>query len=348
MSEIKIRQTIPDAWAKLGHCPLCAAPGMRVNHPAFGADQLQCTDCGAAFEVELDGARLHVCHWPDSLAPLHEMVGFGWITAAELQTLVRQAVPAPANTSPGAPGQTPIASPKTGADSRMQNAAGVATQTPVLTQKSGPPAPVPTEIAVRIKKLRTLGNSPNQIRTILTQTEKDPQRVQTILGIIAQMERQEQARQRNRLRLSLGIVGVMILLLVGAGFVLQKNYRTTLVAAGSALQDTAVPNVAKILNLTTPVVQYGAAPPGGSSGSASVCPPTPQKAAALFGGLEADWYSPRNSNGWIMVHQGQPTDIYIPGGMTAAYLQLGKTLQMVNVTGPATMSGVFYIAVSCP
>jgi hypothetical protein len=348
MSEIKIRQTIPDAWAEQGQCPLCAAPGMRVQHPTDGADQLQCAACGVTFEVELNGARLHVCHWPDSLAFLHETVAYGWMTLAELLALIRQADPASAPTSPATPGRPPIASPKTEADSGLQKDAGTITRTSAPSPEHRPPAPNAAEIFVLVKKLRTLGNSPKQIRIILTQAEKDPERVQAILGIVAQMERQEQTRQGNKLRLSLSLVGLLIIILVGIGFVLQKNYQTTIVAAGSVLQNTAVPDLAKILNLNTPVVKYGAAPPGSSSGSESVCPPNSKRAAALFGGQEADWYSPQNSNGWIMVHQGQPTEIYIPAGMTAAYLKLGKSLQMVNVNGPATLSGVYYIAVSCP
>ena len=350
MSEIKIRQTIPDAWAKQGRCPLCAAPGMRVLHPAAGADQLQCAVCGVAFEVELDGARLLVCRWPDSLAFLHEMVAYGWMTAAELLTLIQQIVPAPVSTSPAAPGRPPIPTTPTKAemDPGMQKASGAAARTAAPSQKPGPLAPDATEISIHVKNLRSLGNSPKQIRTILTQAESEPERIQAILGIIAQVERQEQARQGKKLRLSLGVVGVMVLILVGAGFVLQKDYQTKLAAAGSALQETAAPNLAKILNLNTPVVIYGAAPPSSYSGNGNVCPRTSQKAAALFGGQPANWYSPPNSNGWVMIHQGQATDIYIPRGMTAAYLQLGKSLQMVNVVGPATLSGVSYIAVSCP
>jgi hypothetical protein len=349
MSEIKIRQTIPDAWAEQGRCPLCAAPRIRVQHPAAGADQLQCAACGVAFEMELDGARLHVCRWPDSLAFLHEMVAYGWMTATELRTLIQQVVPAPAPTSPAAPGRPPIPITPTKAetDPGMQKAAGEAARRPGLSQKPGPHALDATEISIRIKKLRALGNSPKQIRTTLTQAESEPERIQAILGIIVQVERQEQARQGKKLRLSLGIVGVMVLILVGAGLVLQKDYQNKQ-AAGSALQGTAAPALAKILNLNTPVVKYGAAPPSDSSDSESGCPRTSQKAAALFGGQPANWYSPQNSNGWVMIRQGQATDIYIPGGMTAAYLQLGKSLQLVDVTGPATLSGVYYIAVSCP
>ena len=359
MSEIKIRQTIPDAWAQHGRCPFCAASGMRVQHPAAGADQLQCMACGLTFEVELDGARLHISHWPDSLPFMHIMVSDTWMTAAELRALIqRMAAPpsVPASISPAAPDQSsfPITPVKSDTDLGMPDAAVVTTWTPTPPQASAPPALDPTGIAIRIKKLRALGNSPKEIQTILTQSEKEPERAQAILRIIAQMEHQEQSRQWKKLRLSLGIVGGLGIILLGAGFVFLKNYQNKPVGAGPAgqntpAQDTPVPNpVVKALNLNTPVVNYNAGPPSSSTGDASVCPRTSQQAADLFGGQPGDWVSPPSSNGWIMVRKGKSADIFVPKGMKAAYLQLGNSLQLVDLDGPATLSGVYYIAVSCP
>jgi rubredoxin len=53
MSEIKVRDSIPDAWANKGCCPLCAASKMQVQHQSAGPDQLRCDACGVVFEVEL-------------------------------------------------------------------------------------------------------------------------------------------------------------------------------------------------------------------------------------------------------------------------------------------------------
>ena len=195
-----------------------------------------------------------------------------------------------------------------------------------------------------------MGNSPKEIRASLTRAEKDPERIQAILAIIARLDRQEQTRQGKKLRRVIGILGLLALLLVGAGFVYQKNLQTKPAQAGLNLQNTQAPNLAvKILNLNTPLVKYGAAPPGISTGDAGTCPHTAGQAASLFGGQPSDWVSPPNSSGWIMIRKGKPADIYVPKGMKAAYLQLGSTsMQLVDVDGPATLSNAYYIAVSCP
>ncbi len=352
MSEIKVRQIIPEAWAERGQCPFCAATGMRLQHPATGADQLQCTACGLAFELEMEGAHLHVCHWPNSLPFLHLMAPDAWLTPTSLRTIIQQltapsATPAsPSPTTPPIP--IPLAQAKTSPGTQISG--GDATPAASPSKNSSLPVLDTTGIILRIKKLQALGNTPKEIQTILTQTEMDPDRIQRIIGITDQMERQERARQAKKLRRSFGILGVVVLILVAAGFILQKMYQSEgPAAAGAQLQATQAPNlVVKILNLSTPVVHYGGYPPGGSTSSAANCPQTSQEAANLFGGFPTDWNSPPDSNGWFMIRKGTPAVVFIPNGMKAAYLQLGNRLQLVEVSGPATLSGVYYIALSCP
>ena len=330
---------------------------MRVQHTTTCADQLLCTACGLAFELELDGVRLHVSHWPDSLPFLHIMVPDDWRTAADLRSVVKQMTSAPGISTPASlsePGQPPLPITPAKAEStpEKQVPAGITNlPSPELTP-SAPPAPDAATIGIRVKQLRALGNSPKEIRATLTQPEKDPQRVQAILGIIARMEHQEQARQGKKLLWSLGILGVVVILLVGAGYLLQASFlnqnQSTSGAAGT-LQATQPSDLAvKLLKLNTPVVNYGAVPPGGAKASTSVCPRTAQEAADLFGGQPADWYYPPGSHGWVMARTGASANIYVPGGMKAAYLQLSNRLQLVEVQGPATLSDAYYVAISCP
>ncbi|MCX6034699.1 MAG: hypothetical protein NTV38_06955 [Chloroflexi bacterium] len=315
MSEIKVRDSIPDAWANKGCCPLCAASKMQVQHQSAGPDQLRCAACGVVFELELDSARLHVTHWPDSFALLRETIAEGWLTAAEVRTLIQQIVSSPALLVPA--------------------------------QRNNRSKPdIPDEMVVRAKKLSDLGNTPAQIRVILSQTETDPDRIQAALEVASQVERQEQVRQRKKLRLSMGIIGAIVIICVGAGIFLQEMFFSKQTGAASPLQATLIPNLAKILNLDTPVVQYNVAPP--VSSGASVCPRTAAEAAVMFGGQPDKWSSPPSSNGWIMIDTSQGNTIYTPLGMTAAYLQLGSNVVLVEVSGPAKLSNVYYIAISCP
>ena len=101
---------------------------------------------------------------------------------------------------------------------------------------SDPPALDSDAIGIRIKQLRALGNSPREIRATLTKAETDPERVQAILGIITRMEHQEQTRQSNKLVWALGILMVVVILLVGIGYIFQQNFlnQNQPVAAGAA------------------------------------------------------------------------------------------------------------------
>ena len=317
MSEIKARVDIPVAWAEQGRCPVCSTPKMQVQHKNGSPDQLRCMACGVAFEVEADGAHLHITQWPDSVAVPGGNVIEGWLTAVELHRLAQQPDSNPASSAP--------------------------------VQKDLPSKPhLPEDMIIRARKLRDLGNSPAQIRTILAQTEKDPERIRAAMEIARQIEQQEQIRQRKKIQVSMGIIGAIVVICVGAGVFLQRMVFSSPIGIAAPLQATLVPNLAKILNLSTPVVQRNVAPPGSNTSSTEGCPRNAAAAASMFGGQADKWSSPAKSNGWIMIDMSQGNTIFTPSGMTAAYLQLGSNVILVEVMGPATLNNVYYIAISCP
>ena len=245
---------------------------MRVQHLAAGADQLLCTACGLAFEMEMDGSRLYVSRCPDALPFLQIMVPDEWRTATELRSLVKQSTSGPGIAGPmplASTSHSPLPIPPGKAEVALekQDPAGLASLPPAAPSKSAPPPPDAIAIGIRVKQLRALGNSPKEIRTTLIQGEKDPDRVKAILGVITLMERQEQTRQSNKLFWSLGILVVVLILLVGAGYNLQGRNQTQNQpgAAGPTIQNTQPPNpVVQLMKLNTPVVNYNAAPPAAS------------------------------------------------------------------------------------
>ena len=358
-----IRQQIPGLWAEKGHCPLCNSAKMRVLHPTEGADQLSCASCGLAFELEMDGARLHVTHWPDALPFLDITTPDEWRTVTELRNVVKQPASTPSMPAPATPvlAVSPQAS-LPGAPAKVQalpgkpDSANVASPPPAAARKPAAPALDAAEIELRVKSLRALGDSPKDIRTILTRTEKDPERAKAILNIIDQMERKEQARQSRKLVWSLTffVIFAVIVVWVGYNFIKNSSQENQPVAGegGSTFQDTKTlsPNmIVKIMKLETPVVNQGVVPSGKPDVVVTLCPHTAEDAAALFGGDPADWYYPPSANGWVMVRkEGTSANIYIPRGMKAAYLQMGSNLQLVEVLGPATLNNTHYVAVSCP
>jgi hypothetical protein len=330
---------------------------MRVQHGAAGPDRLFCSACGLAFELEMEGARLHISRWPDALPFMLIMIPDEWRTAAELRSLVRQNISATdlaTPTSPAASVQLPLPIPPAKTEIALEP------PVPVVLASLPPAAPSkPTSapldadaIGIRIKQLRALGNSSKEIRTTLTQAETDLERVKAILGILNRMECQEQSRQSKKLFWSLGILAALVIILVAASHILQvrTQEQSQANAAGPTIQSTQPPNpLAQLLKLNTPVVNYNAAaPPVAYSTLTGGCPRTAQEAADLFGGQPADWYYPPGSHGWVLARTASSTNIFVPKGMKAAYLLLSDKLNLIEVQGPASLSGAYYAAISCP
>jgi hypothetical protein len=330
---------------------------MRVQRGAAGPDRLFCNACGLAFELEMEGARLHVSRWPDGLPFLLIMIPDEWRTTAELRSLVRQNISANDLAAPISPAASvqlppPIPTAKTEIALEPPVPVGLASLTQAAPSKPTSALLDTDAIGIRIKQLRALGNSSKEISTTLTQAETDPERVKAILGILYRMERQEQTRQSKKLFWSLGILAALVILLVAAGYVLQikTQNQAQANAAGPAGQKTPPPNpLAQLLKLNTPVVNYNAvAPPVADTTLTSGCPRTAQEAADLFGGQPADWYYPPGSHGWVLARTASSTNIFVPKGMKAAYLLLSDKLNLIEVQGPASLSGAYYAAISCP
>ena len=322
MDERKARLNIPDTWGTQARCPQCGSPGMRLLHIPGAPDQLTCTTCGIGFELALKSASIHVRTWPEELAILRTDVADRWITVAELKALARL-----------------VAAQKKGTASTQ------------ATPKTPAPTPgVAAGVTQRVENLFKLGNTPAQIRAILQQGESDPQRLEAGLQAVSILERQENQHQQIKLRNSLVVIGLTVVVLVAAGFIYQRTHLPGTVGSGevSPLIATQVPNLAKVLHLSTPVVEHNVLSSSSASNTASTCPRDAGEAATVFGGQAANWSSPPGSNGWMMLTTGQADIINVPANMTAAYLELGNAIKMVTVDGPVTLHNISYVAISCP
>lgn len=321
---------------------------MVIIHVHGQPDQLRCNQCNLAFEFELNGPRLHVTHWPMILEEL-DGITEDWQTVSELRTLAQKVTGTPVLPRPVAPTQMPVPAPSP-----------IAVPAPVAGPSSNAqPAPVPNqparvhvsdEFIVRIKKLRDLGNTPQQIQRILAGEGKTPEEIQAGFEVTDILLKQDQARQQKKLWRSLGVTAVIILLCISTlavlGNMLTREDEDKPVAVANA-QNTMVPQVVEALHLSTPRVEYAANPPSAAS-ALTGCPKTAAQAALVFGGDVANWTTPPGSNGWIMIDPAKGNSIYIPENMTAAYMELGESMTLSEVFGPAQMENVYYIAISCP
>jgi hypothetical protein len=328
MSIITARPSIPDTWGEKAQCPLCATRGLFVHQQPEQPDQLRCPKCRLAFEVENGGARLHVARWPAALEELDGLTK-DWLTVAELRELAKKVVSAPAT-------------PQTASVPIRSKSEGLA---------PGPERPVKAAISdetiMRVKALRDLGNSEYQVRQILLGEGKTLAEVQATISAANEMDKKDRSRQQRKLWRSLTATMLALFVCIGSGVLLQSGFSDNKPEIIANAQASVAPQAADALHLNTPVVQYAPNPPAAAS-VITGCPGNAEEAAMLFGGKSFNWKSPPGSNGWFMIDIEQGNSIYVPSNMTAAYMELGAAINLVEIRGPVTMQDVYYIAISCP
>jgi hypothetical protein len=319
---------------------LCQHHGLSVQHRSPEPDQFRCGSCHLAFELAETGSSLHVTHWP---AALDELDGLAedWLSADELQSLAHKIavrIPKAATGDPHMPAIHP--SPAM---------AAIEPPSKPIKQDEIPHASqsVSDELVIRIRGLRATGRNQHQIRRILLQEGKSPDELNAAFRIVDGQEKQEHKRQKSKLLWSLVMTALFLLVcFISTGILVQlpAEDKPQIVAAAQA---TLAPSIAESLHLNTPVVSYSNNPPPAAY-SISGCPRYADQAALLFGGDAANWSSPPGSNGWFMIDPTGSNRVYVPAEMTAAYMQVGDQIVLVEVRGPANMDNVSYVAISCP
>ena len=202
------------------------------------------------------------------------------------------------------------------------------------------------EVSRTVESLHGLGNTPAQILAILEENEPDPQRIEATREAVNRLERTLRELQVRRLRSSLILAGTILILVIGVGIVLSGKFQGASNATGSSPKTLVTLDPVKVLLLDAPLIEPSSIPEGTASGKVSGCPNSPAEAAAMFGGQVDKWSSP-SSSGWVMLTTSQATTIFVPKNMSAGYLQFRNQLSLTQVDGPATLTDIFYVVISC-
>lgn len=335
------RKSLPDAWGERAQCPYCRTAGLSVQHRPPEPDQFRCGKCSLAFELAETGSSLHITHWPQALDEL-DGVAEDWLSPGELQALAQKI----AKRTPNAGGLN-LPGAEQARAFVAQNTAPQQARPEEQTGKTAPAHMGSDELVARIRSLRATGSNPNQIRRILLQEGIGADELNSAFRNVSILEKQEQNRQKKKLYRSLAITAVVLLAcLISAGILVRLPAEDKPQVIADA-QATLAPGIAESLHLNTPVVSYSNNPPPAAY-AITGCPRFADQAALLFGGDAANWTSPPGSNGWFMIDPTGNNRVYVPSDMTAAYMQLGDQIILVEVRGPAYMDNVSYVAISCP
>jgi hypothetical protein len=316
MTETQVRQSIPDDWSQKVTCPLCSVFKMHVVHLPASPDQLHCDGCGFSIEVELGGNLIRVMGWPESSRALEPEVADRWISVEEMQKLVREL------------------------PTRRHTEAAPESQPPQLDQH------ILDEMRHQVESLHDLGNTPQQILSVLEENELDPQRIAAGRALIDELEQRYKDDQRRKFRYTAALAAVILTVVIVLGYMLGRFLMEGSNGAISFLQTSALPGIVSALDVKTPVGGYNPTSAGSAPSGINGCPRTPEEAAAMFGGLAAQWSAP-SSHGWILVTTKQVGNIYVPETMTASYLQFNNELNLSQVAGPIFLKNIRYVAISC-
>lgn len=230
------------------------------------------------------------------------------------------------------------------------------------------------ELKRRASGLLALGNSPARIRKTLEGLGASPEQIDEVMSATETRLQQKERADSRYVWWLVGAVGLLMSMLVCIAVLLFEPSVAPVSAENTALSPTQRPqgtrppapiqaqtllpgipeglipkeiptNIPQDFMVATPVVITG----GSAGGSrAATCPKSSLEAANVFGGDPGNWQYDMQTNGWTMTNVGPGVPITVPGGMTAGFMTIVESIEMVSVEGPATIENVNFIAISCP
>lgn len=291
----------------------------------------------------MGGDRIRPKKLPPRLGHKSELAANTWLTAMELKALARQVMETPGMPPPPT---APII------------------QVPLApTLRVSPSIPSIEEVIERAKKLYALGNPPSQIKTILAGSRAAPEAVAAAMAEVTRFDRQKRQSSQRAVGWVMGVFGLVLVVLVGGGalMALRPASQSPIATArfnspptsapGNGFSLPSLPDLSAILPngaAATVAAQPTTAVQRGVGPGISKCPGTPRAAAELFGGEAEDWsQSPEFGGSWVLIAKGPAVTVQVPSNMSAGYFVLDNGLQMLSVLGPATLSNINFVTISC-
>ena len=122
----------------------------------------------------------------------------------------------------------------------------------------------------------------------------------------------------------------------------------TLIPPGVNIINVPTPDIIKLSpGAAVPVSESTAMPAQSQSGSTTRrygCPKNSKDAASLFGGNQNNWSLQQNQ--WVMLDNNGAT-INLPQRMSAGYLVISSGMEIKSVSGPAQMTNIYMVMISC-
>lgn len=308
-------QSIQAFWAMSLSCPVCNQRELEVIREAGVPDVLHCKVCGTEFELSQRGDLIRLMQYPKDLGI--DLYGV-WMPYGEVCQKM-------ASTLNGKRPTLPVMIAVTGQHKSMTR-----TESGKDNQQETKGSEEPPERAVQqAMKLLELGNSREEVRQIL---EKDPRltphQIERIMEIV-----EEPRRTRLLERFLLLVLVVLGLIVVGL-----LIYPSGIFNRAFAIVNGLVSGETALLSPPPTVTQYA------RQGRSFTCPPTPQGAAALFGGKVNHWHF--DGKNWIYTDI-QGISVYVPEGLSARYIYFNPVVEIKTIEGPALINPIMAVSIDC-
>lgn len=185
MSQYVSINRFPDTWGLNARCPVCKSRTMKVIHFDSAADQLHCQVCGVSFEVEEKGEHIFFTQTPFDL---ESQLKHHWVTRQQLAI-------------------------ELGNRNQMLNSQPISLEK-VNNQPKG--NPIRAEAVRRARKLVELGNSPEVIRSALSESMRlTDHAIEEIISDAVNVHKMKQ-KERNKKYwiIATGAIVIVILTIV--------------------------------------------------------------------------------------------------------------------------------------
>jgi hypothetical protein len=307
--EIHAKLLIPEELANHICCPVCGSICLSLRRSLDEADQLSCDSCKASFEISTDGEFVRLITPPPGLPT--DLLGH-WVDPRDVAA-------------------------------RGKNAVIAARQQEAELSSLWKSAPAPTidtaTLCEHAQQLLSLGNPREEVQHILESTRGvSAEQVAAAMACLPEPEK----RRGSWFYVGLGTISLLVIaiaVVVGLGLAHQR-------AQSTAETDNLPPAARALLNSGMAIMNIEPVKVTrlSRSGARLACPTQPANAARMFGGDSGAW-SPLQAS-WTMI-TSHPQAIYLPEGMRAEYLLLVDPPSMVAIQGPARLSNVVYISITC-
>lgn len=196
MSSFTARMEIPDAWAAKGRCPICNNSSLCIAHQPGFPDEMDCSTCGCAFEVESDGPAIRLVRTGPEMKLKLQAIEGTWVSAVDLhRQLYQPAVETPAQQV------EQVISIKESAPAYSAQGLPV-----VEVQQTSTEIPDQAEVNKRVLGLAELGNRPDRIKSTLSKAGIPDEMVDIALDDL----KTHQVKRKSPLPLALAITIIVI------------------------------------------------------------------------------------------------------------------------------------------